>query len=190
MPNFNGTRRGSIYIRPLTGADADVALMAKWLTDERVLAFYEGRDKPASEERVREVYLPQPNDPLVPCIVEHEGVAIGYLQFYPIDEETRPLYSLAPQERAWGIDQFIGEVDYWNRGIGTAMVRTIVEYLFAEQQAERVVLDPRTTNTRAIRVYEKCGFAAVKVLPEWELHEGVKWDCLLMAVTPETYQPG
>lgn len=163
--------------------------MAKWLTDERVLTFYEGRDNPCSEQRVREVYLPQPGDPLVPCLVEHNGVTIGYLQFYPVEVDVRPVYGYGPDEKIWGIDQFIGEVAYWNRGIGTEMIRTILEYLFREQQAERVILDPVATNLRAIRAYEKCGFQPVKLLPQWELHEGVKRDNLLMAVTPETYRP-
>lgn len=166
-----------------------MALLAKWLTDKRVLEFYQGRDNPASEALVREAYLPRPDDPFVPCMVAYEGVPIGYLQFYPVEADVRPLFGVAPDANAWGIDQFIGEVAYWNRGIGTEMIRTILDYLFHNQQADQVILDPVATNLRAIRVYEKCGFQAVKLLPQWELHEGVKRDNLLMRVTPQTYRP-
>ncbi|WP_306307200.1 GNAT family N-acetyltransferase [Alicyclobacillus acidiphilus] len=45
-----------------------------------------------------------------------------------------------------------------------------------------MVMDPRVENTRAIHVYEKCGFRQVKLLPQRELHEGKRHDCWLMEI--------
>jgi aminoglycoside 6'-N-acetyltransferase len=83
----------------------------------------------------------------------------------------------------YGIDQFIGEPQYWNKGIGTRLVTGMVQYLLEEKGATIVIMDPQVRNTRAIQCYEKCGFEKVKFLPEHELHEGVMRDCWLLEYT-------
>ena len=83
-------------------------------------------------------------------------------------------------EIIYGMDQFFGESAYWNKGIGTRLVRSMVKYLIEEKGADRIVMDPQTWNERAIRCYEKCGFEKVKFLPKRELHEGEYRDCWLM----------
>ncbi|MDR0268418.1 GNAT family N-acetyltransferase [Paenibacillus sp.] len=84
------------------------------------------------------------------------------------------------QERIFGMDQFIGEPDYWNRGIGTVLIQSMVKYLLVELKADRIVMDPQAWNTRAVRVYEKCGFIKKKLLPQHERHEGEYRDCWLI----------
>ena len=78
------------------------------------------------------------------------------------------------------MDQFIGEPEYWNRGIGTSFLQTMVSYLKTRKAAETVLLDPHTNNPRAVRAYEKAGFRIIGLLPEHELHEGKNTDCWLM----------
>lgn len=186
---FTGVADSVLRIRRLTDSPGHVAAMARWLSDERVLACYEGRDNPFDEQKVREVFLESlpPNE--TACIVEYEGAPVGYLQFYPLDEESRAEYGYGPAEPVWGTDQFIGEPALWNRGLGTRMLRLILGYLFSMRGASRVVLDPVVTNERAIRAYAKCGFRKVKVLESHELHEGEYRDSWLMEVTPETFVP-
>ena len=152
-------------------AEFDYSLLSTWLSDPRVLEFYEGRDQPLSPEAAREKYSVRimAEDHNTPCIVEHNEQAIGYLQFYPADEPD-----------TWGIDQFIGIPEKWNQGLGTRTVKLMLRYLFDSKQATRCTLDPRTTNTRAIRCYEKAGFHKVRLLPRHELHEGDVRDCWLM----------
>ena len=56
------------------------------------------------------------------------------------------------------MDQFIGEPDYWNKGIGTRFMNIVLEYLTTERNAKAVILDPHQNNPRAVRMYEKVGF--------------------------------
>ena len=56
------------------------------------------------------------------------------------------------------IDQFIGEPDMVDRGHGSAFVRAFIEHVLADG-APRVITDPDPANARAIRAYEKAGFA-------------------------------
>jgi aminoglycoside 6'-N-acetyltransferase len=158
----------------------DESLLAKWLSDSRVLAYYDGRDNPFDLEKVRKKFYNR-NDNSVRCIVEFEQVAIGYIQFYPLEDEERELYGYTDvADMIYGMDQFIGEVDYWNKGTGTLLVSAMVEYLITEQKADRVVMDPQIWNERALRCYEKCGFKKVNLLPKRELHEGEYRDCWLI----------
>lgn len=159
---------------------ADYAAMSGWLTDSRVLEFYDGRDCALPLKRVPEKYSPRvlAEEGVTACLLVLEDRPIGYLQFYAIPEESGA-------GGVFGMDQFVGEVELWNRGLGIRVVRLMLEYLFEVEGASRVVLDPHADNLRAIRCYEKCGFRKVKLLPAHELHEGEYRDCWRMEATPE-----
>lgn len=169
---------GPVTVRPLEERDAP--LLLKWMTDERVLEWYEGRDQVFTPERVQEDFYG--DEPLGRrCIVEYEGVPIGYIQIYRLDEELcREYHYPHPDWVSFGIDQFIGEPEYWNKKIGRTFISMVVKYLTEQENARSVILDPHDNNPRALRCYEACGFRRIKFLPAHELHEGVMEDCYLM----------
>ena len=159
----------------------DARFLERWLSDPVVLEFYEGRDRPHNRELVMEHFYCGEDDEEVRCIVEFEGEAIGYIQFYPLDVEAREEYGFQDiVGEIYGMDQFIGEPRFWNRGVGTQLIQSTVHYLFAENDAVKVVMDPQTWNTRALRVYEKCGFQRIMLLERHEWHEGEMRDCWLI----------
>lgn len=160
--------------------EEDASLLAKWLTDERVLEFYEGRDNPHDLEKVKEVFYRKAERSITACLIEYSGHPIGYLQFYPSTTEDKDHYNYPLEESIYGMDQFIGEPEFWNRGIGSELVSKVANFLIDNGLASRVIMDPQARNERAIRCYEKCGFVKVKFLPQQELHEGVMQDCWLM----------
>ncbi|MDN8592608.1 GNAT family N-acetyltransferase [Paenibacillus sp. 11B] len=160
--------------------EQDEQHLVRWLSDPAVLQYYEGRDQPHDLNLVREHFYRE-DDTAHRCMVEYEGKPIGYIQFYELEEEERNEYGYADRDEIiYGTDQFIGEADYWNRGIGTQLVQSMLAYLVNEKQARKVVMDPQSWNERAISCYEKCGFRKVRLLPEHELHEGQMRDCWLM----------
>lgn len=167
---------GDLLVRKIEKRDN--VLIAKWLSDPEVLEFYEGRDNAFDLEKVNKVFFVN-DDNEVKCIVEFKGKAIGYIQYYQLDQQTKKDYGYL-DEHIYGIDQFIGEVEYWNKGIGTVLIKSMVHYLIEYKKAERVVMDPQLRNTRAMKCYEKCGFKKIKILPKHELHEGVHQDCWLI----------
>ncbi len=165
--------------------DADKSLLVKWLSDPEVLRFYEGRDRPLDLAQVEEDFYGEAEDE-TRCLILFDGDPIGYVQFYPVGYKERKMYGYSdPLEILYGMDQFIGEPAYWNKGIGTQLVEMIVAYLLTEKNAERIVMDPQTWNERAIRCYEKCGFKKVKLLPKHEWHEGEYRDCWLIEYVRE-----
>jgi aminoglycoside 6'-N-acetyltransferase len=86
----------------------------------------------------------------------------GYLQCY--DPEVWPDNGLGEHPGGTrGIDQFIGEADMIGRGHGSAFIRQFIDGLIA-RGAPRVITDPDPANARAIRAYEKAGFANDKLV--------------------------
>ncbi|NIK70861.1 MULTISPECIES: GNAT family N-acetyltransferase [unclassified Paenibacillus] len=158
----------------------DAGLLVRWLSDPVVLEYYEGRDRPLDAEQVRKHFYEE-REEIIPCIIQYNGNDIGYLQFYEIQEEERDIYGFPEDEGAvYGMDQFIGEYRYWNKGIGTELIRETVRYLIKERGARRIAMDPQAWNARALRVYEKSGFKKTKLLEKHEWHEGEYRDCWLI----------
>ncbi len=158
----------------------DAPLLLKWLTDPAVLEWYEGRDNPYDADRVQQDFYGE-NEGETLCLLLWRDRPIGYVQFYPLEDEERELYGYADGPATiYGMDQFIGETEYWGQGIGTRAIASITDYLFQERGADKLVMDPQVRNERAIRVYEKNGFARVKRLEQRELHEGEFRDCWLI----------
>ena len=87
----------------------------------------------------------------------------------------------------YGIDIFIGEVEYRNRGIGTEALRLLMKALFEDYHADILMIDPKVHNTRAIRCYHKCGFRDLFVVPKRELQDGIYHDSLIMGVRKEEF---
>lgn len=165
-----------LTIRPLEQHDAP--LLVRWLSDPRVLQYYEGRDRPHDLALVHKHFYME-MDSVTPCLVQFGEIPIGYLQFYPVDDSEKLEYGFPQGELIFGMDQFIGEPDYWNKGLGAELVNAMVEHI-KQLGANRVVMDPQAWNERALRCYEKCGFHKVKLLPQHEYHEGVMRDCWLI----------
>ena len=65
-----------------------------------------------------------------------------------------------------GIDQSIGEPELLGRGLGTQLVRALVQRLFDDSEVTRVQTDPAPHNLRAIRCYEKAGFRVTERVPD------------------------
>lgn len=158
----------------------DKYLIVKWLSDNLVLQYYEGRDNPFDEHMVEDKFYNE-NIKITRCIIEYSKTPIGYIQFYTISEEEREEYGYENfQNPIFGTDQFIGETKYWGQGIGKVLMKAMINFLITTKDAKKIILDPQSWNERAIKCYEKCGYIKVKLLPKHELHEGKLKDCWLM----------
>lgn len=160
--------------------ETDAGLLAKWLSDPRVLAYYEGRDRPHDLELVNQHFFDR-DESSTRCIIQYDGQDIGYIQYYCITDEERQEYGyLDFTGSIFGMDQFIGETTFWNRGIGTELITSMVRYLMFHEGAGKIIMDPQAWNERALRVYEKAGFIKKKYLKGHEWHEGEYRDCWII----------
>ncbi|MGM0883890.1 MAG: GNAT family N-acetyltransferase [Bacillota bacterium] len=168
---------GNIEVRELSEEDA--GLLVKWLSDERVLEYYEGRDNPHDIILVKKHFYERQYN-ITQCIIEYNKEPIGYLQYYSISNTEYEHYGYNNDLNVYGMDQFIGEINYWNRGIGTDLIKATIQHIIKSKQVNKIVMDPQCWNHRAIKVYEKCGFTKKKLLPKHEWHEGEFRDCWLI----------
>lgn len=164
--------KANVHIRAMTHKDFD--LMVKWLTNRKVLEFYE--EPPSNLERVINKYGPRIREEhyVTPCIVEYESEPIGYIQYYKIQETDLKKYELPNSQTIYGIDQFIGEPQLWGMGLGSIMIRMMLDDLWDNKGASKVVLDVKKTNTRAISSYKKCGFKQIQELN----HDSILMECI------------
>ena len=65
---------------------------------------------------------------------------IGYIQMYPVDSEWKTLYGYEASQNVWGMDQFIGEPAYWEKGIGTKLVQSAITYIMENTGAEAIAM--------------------------------------------------
>lgn len=173
-------REGLLSIVRMTGNDFEA--MARWLSDEKVLKYYDGRDNPSDLGKVIATYSPYLSDDstVTPCIIREGDRDIGYIQFYPIEKSEREELKAEAYENPYGMDLFLGEEQARGRGIGPKVIRMICSYLFRRAGADLVVSDPQQRNTRSVNTFLKCGFRQAAVLPEHELHEGKMETCIIM----------
>lgn len=164
--------------------DNDKTLLLKWLTDERILNFWEGKSSVFDLDRITEKYYSEEDVEIIRTIIEYDGKSIGYVHMYKLNDELLNEYEYPLTDKVvYGIDQFIGEPEYWDKGIGTKFMKLVLQYLTKEKNADIIILDPHADNPRAIRCYEKVGFKKIKFLPKHELHDGEMVDCYLMEYT-------
>ncbi|MDY7045485.1 MAG: GNAT family N-acetyltransferase [Bacillota bacterium] len=90
--------KGKLGVRSLKAKDK--VLIKKWLTDPKILEFYEGRDKPYSLDMVNADFYDH-NPEIDRSIVIYKDSPIGYIQIYPINEQTSALTEYMSKGNVW-----------------------------------------------------------------------------------------
>jgi len=138
-------------------------LMQRWLNAPHVLEWW---DKPGPTlVEVEQKYLPRIEgiDPTQPYLIEYRARPIGYIQLYLIEDYPDYSQYVGLEERAAGIDVFIGEVDFIHHGLGPLLLtRFLHDFVFVRPDVANCVIGPAMSNKIAIRAYEKAGFSYFK----------------------------
>lgn len=182
--------KDKVIIRKMKDNSEDIDVLFKWFNDKSVQMYYEGKNAKYSKQEIKDKYgkRAREKDSVIPCIIEYSSKPIGYIQYYELDEETKEAYESIDIGRVYGIDMFIGETEYWNKGIGSKSLKSLIRYLFEKEDATSIFIDPQTWNKRAIKCYEKCGFKKVKILFKNELYDDEYKDNLIMKISALNYK--
>ncbi len=135
--------------------DDDLPMLAQWLAQPHNAQWW-GDDPDQNVDEIREAMESIETEPL---IVELDGEPIAYLQSYDPHLEDGHPYRDQPFGTI-GLDISMGPAELLGKGHGSAIVAEFTEMLFGEG-VPRVIIDPDPVNARAIRAYEKAGFAAL-----------------------------
>ena len=144
----------------------DLPMLHAWLNRPHIVEWWGGEAERPTLDEVIEHYLPRvmAEESVVPYIAMLGQEPIGYAQSYVAlgsgdgwwEDETDP--------GVRGIDQSLANPTQLNKGLGTMLVRTLVEKLFADPAVTKIQTDPSPENHRAIRCYEKAGFVQQGVI--------------------------
>jgi len=147
----------TITLRPLS--DDHLPLLYKWNTDPEVLYWNEGPSANPNnndDETVQSIYRETSN--VGYCfIIEIDGTAVGecllckmnvhyIVEKYPTSTDIRR------------IDILIGEKSYWNMGIGSVIVKMLVNLALNNEKADIIYGITGDYNKRSSRIFQKNGF--------------------------------
>ncbi len=81
----------------------------------------------------------------------------------------------------------IGEKEMWGKGFGTDAMKVILRYGFSELNVHRISLNVFEYNQRALRTYEKCGFAIEGCQRQALWRDGAYYDLIFMGILKEEW---
>jgi len=170
----------------------DYMLLVRWRSTPHVAEWWDTARTDLGLDGVVAKYRPRTRseDPTTACVIEVAGLPIGYIQYYPWNAyecEMREIGFDLPIGY-WGVDIFIGEGDYLDRGFGSRAVSLLYRYLSEEHRAAGVALVVARDNIRAQRAYEKAGLVRVSEVLDTGTRAGRRIPSYLMA-TPHPDPP-
>jgi len=163
----------------------DLPIFVGWLNDPEVrqgLMIYLPLSLAKEDQWFEEMLKrPQEEHPLVIEIKEQdEWIPIGNCGIFDIDWRVRSAE----------VGIVIGEKDYWNQGYGTQAMRLLLKHGIKTLNLNRIFLKVFNNNPRAVRTYEKAGFAQEGCMRQAHYHDGQYFDMILMSVLRQDWQNG
>jgi ribosomal protein S18 acetylase RimI-like enzyme len=160
---MSATLLAQVSFRPL--AEADLPRLFGWLNEPHVARDYAPAPNTFAEVVARYAPRIESDNVVRAFIVEVEGRAAGYAQAYAVEDFAEYASAIGVERGTFGVDVFLASDAPVGRGVGPRVIRRFVdEVVFREFGAVACVADPAASNGRAIRAFEKAGFARWKAL--------------------------
>jgi RimJ/RimL family protein N-acetyltransferase len=183
----------SVTIRRMRDHLDDFRLILRWRSAPHVAEWWDTAQTELGLEGVIAKYVSRtrPEDPTTACIIQVTGLPVGYIQFYPWDDNEAEMREIGFQLPAgyWGVDLFIGERDHLDRGFGSQAVSLIHRYLVEQRGAAGVALVVARDNVRAQKAYEKAGLVRISEVLDTDTRAGQRIPSYLMAYPPPRPSP-
>ena len=139
--------------------EKEIYLLTHWLRQRHVLEFWPAQ---MTDEQIRQKYLAHTDSKSVfPFLIWLSKTPIGYVQAYAASQVGDGWWP-DEKEGTYGIDLFIGDLEYMNKGYGSEIVRAFLKDFSKEYRVQKWIVDVSPRNPRAIRCFEKAGFNFVK----------------------------
>lgn len=167
-------RGEKVVLRPVQ--ETDHPLIQAWQNHPEVW-FWMDYEQPFSLEDIHESEA-RAREEGIPFVIEAEGKPIGRIG----------LNGFRRRDRICSLYVFIGEPEATGNGYGSDAICTLLAYAFERYDLARVELWSLAANERAIRSYERCGFARDAVLPGRSYKDGAWFDRVIMSVTREAFE--
>jgi len=103
---------------------------------------------------------------------------------------TTGLYSINSIAHSAEFRIFIGDKEFWGRGIATECAQLLVDYGFNRLNLNMIWLGVNTENKAAVRVYEKAGFTHEGRLRQVQYRNGRYYDVFRLSILREEWEKG
>ncbi len=155
---------GPVTLRLLT--EQDLPMLHDWLNRPHIVEWWGGEAERPTLDEVLLHYRPRllAEDYVTPYIAMLGDQPIGYAQSYVAMGSGDGWWEAETDPGVRGIDQSLAHPEQLGQGLGTRLVRALVDRLFADPAVTKVQTDPAPGNHRAIRCYEKAGFRREKLI--------------------------
>jgi RimJ/RimL family protein N-acetyltransferase len=134
--------------------DKDLSLFRQWLYKEHVAQWYSEPNDWIYEIENRKGEFNWLNH----FIVEVDGVAIGFCQYYDYVLGGETWNNEEDEEGIYSIDYMIGEEEYLGKGYGTEIVLAIVDIVKTNKDARKIVVQPESGNLPSRNTLLAAGF--------------------------------
>jgi aminoglycoside 6'-N-acetyltransferase len=154
----------SLSLRPMT--EADLPLIEGWLRLPHVARWW--TPDTTAEAEIAEYREELNRGDLAGThvlIVAFGSAPIGWCQWYLWADYPAAAEAMEAYDGEAGIDYAIGDLGHIGRGVGTALIATLVAEVRRHHPGAGILVDPDAANTASRRVLEKNGFALVAVRP-------------------------
>lgn len=151
-----------VWLRPMT--EDDLPMLHEWLNRPHIVQWW-GGERP-SLDVVRQEYSPRAlmQQNVTPYIGMLGDRPFAYAQSYVALGSGDGWWDDITDPGVRGIDQSIAHAELLGQGLGTQLVRALVDLVFDDPAVTRIQTDPSPENLRAIRCYEKAGFRPVNFI--------------------------
>lgn len=144
-----------IKIRPLVEEDAYTSV--KWRNDPDVFKYtgntYDNEITIESELDWIHRVMNNPND--YRCAIIADNTYVGNIYLTDIDGVSAHYHI------------FIGNKDYWGRGVAKEASKQIIGYAFGVFKLKEIILKVKKQNSRALQLYTSLGFSLISSNGEW-----------------------
>jgi RimJ/RimL family protein N-acetyltransferase len=91
-------------------------------------------------------------------IVEEDGRPIGFCQYYDYGIPRENWHGTFDITDTYSIDYLIGEEAFLGKGYGARIVKCLIEKVFAETNAQKIIVKPEDDNTASCNTLLSAGF--------------------------------
>ena len=166
MLEYNGIKLSPIEIE-------DLQILNKWKNDEEIFKYLGGGYHPTSMTQQRkwvEKMTENTQEEQRYIIVNEEHKRIGFIG----------LYNISPINRTCLLGIYIGEKEYWRKGVASRAYLALEKYARQYINIRKIRLEVVKNNVGAIKMYEKLGFSICGEYKEERYVDGKYQDVILM----------
>jgi RimJ/RimL family protein N-acetyltransferase len=162
-----------VVLRPIE--EADLPLIARWQNHPEVW-WYMDYERQFTPEDIREDEARSRVEGF-PFVITADGKPIGRIG----------LNRFRRRDRICSLYLYIGEPSFWGQGYARDALMALLAHAFDRFDLHQVELWTLASNSRVIRMYERCGFKREATLRDRSFKEGRFVDHVVMSATREEF---